>query len=156
MSENESLTHNDNQNLIISEESKSNFLEISKWAQFLAILGFVGLAFMVIGSLFMSMFSGAMPRGAGMEEFQSEMPFALMSVLYLVIAVVYYFPLRYLFDFASKMKQGITDNDQANTDMAISKLKRHYKFIGIFTIIILSIYLLVFLGGIIAAIAIGR
>jgi len=82
-------------------------------------------------------------------------PSVLITVIYLIIAVIYFFPIYYLYNFSVKMKKALLSDDQTLLRNAFEDLKSHYKFVGIFTIVILSLYLLMFLIGLGAAASIG-
>ncbi|MEY2868127.1 MAG: hypothetical protein RIR01_545 [Bacteroidota bacterium] len=88
-----------NSNLQLTEESKSFLREIAKWAYFLSILGFLGVGFMVILALFMgTIFSKLGVFGARFGMMEG----GFITVIYLLLAVLYFFPVYYLFQFASK------------------------------------------------------
>ena len=72
-----------------------------------------------------------------------------MGFTYLLMALLYYFPTRYLYNFAVKMKLAIQNSQQNNLEDGFENLKSLFKFSGIFMIVILSIYGLVFLIGLI-------
>ena len=122
--------------LTINTKSKAFLKETAKWAFFFSILGFIGIAFMVILGVFSNVLFNALPQAKGI-------PFDLglvMTITYLVLAVIYFFPVYYLMLFSSRMKKALaTKNDETLAD-AFEVLKSHYKFIGVFTIITLSLY----------------
>jgi hypothetical protein len=63
-----------------------------------------------------------------------------------LIAFVYFFPLYYLLQFSKKIKKALkTKNDQMLAN-AFQMLKSHYKFIGVLTIITISLYFLFFIS----------
>lgn len=119
-----------------------------KWTMFFSILGFIFLAILIIGAVFMATMFGAVSGG--------NLPFLgsgiAMGVFYLLLAVVYFFPVLYLYKFSKYSKEGIYNEDNEQLSLAFKYLKLHYKFIGILSIVILSLYVLIFL---IAAIAGG-
>jgi hypothetical protein len=122
--------------LTINTKSKSFLKEIAKWTFFLSIIGFVGIAFMVILAVFSSVIFGAIPQA-------QQMPFdfsMMMTILYLVLAVLYYYQVIYLLKFSRKMKKALASKNNETFADALEMLKSHYKFIGVFTIITLSIY----------------
>src|SRR5574343_132081 len=128
----------------LSLNSKINnfLLETAKWAKFLAIVGFVFIGLMVLAALVMI--------GAGASA--SRIPgFAggtmLAGVTYIVMAVLYYFPTQYLYNFAVKMKLAIQNSQQNNLEDGFENLKSLFKFTGILMIVVLSIYALLFLIG---------
>lgn len=130
----------------LSLNSKINnfLLETAKWAKFLAIVGFVFLGLLVLGALFMIGAGASVSRLPGL----AGVPI-LVGVTYLLMALLYYFPTRYLYNFAVKMKMAIQNSQQNNLEDAFENLKSLFKFTGIFTIVILSIYVLIFLLGLI-------
>lgn len=143
MSETNETTFSDFEELKISEASKSFLLETTKWAKFLAILGFVGLGLMVIGAFFIIALGSSL-RGAGGAP-------VIMGVVYLLVAVLYFFPTYYLYNFSVKMKKAILEIDQNNADSGFENLKSMFKFMGILAIVMISFYVLFFF----VALAIG-
>ena len=127
----------------ISEEIKGYLKETATWAYFLSILGFIGLGLMVLMGLFFGTILSSMPGG----DPYSELGFSggFVGIFYVIIALIYFFPILYLFRFAKKMKDALRGNDNVELTAAFSNLKSHYKFVGIFTIVILSLYVLIFI-----------
>jgi hypothetical protein len=86
----------------------------------------------------------------------AAMPFNLgivMTVVYILIITIYIFPLYYLYQFSLKLKKALLSKDEKILADAFEMLKSHYKFIGVFTIIMLSIYILAGIIGIIGVLA---
>ena len=135
------------ENLVIDWRSKEFLKETAKWTKFLAILGFVGIGLMVLGSLVMLFVpSSLMSNG--------DFPFGgkiFMMLLYLAFAVLYYFPISYLYQFSENTKKAIENNDNNAIRDAFEFLKSHYKFMGILTIILLSFYAIMIFIGLIGA-----
>lgn len=122
--------------------------ESAKWSKLLAIVGFVGIGLMVLFSLLFIIGISAFDQFT--ERANSPFPMSLLGVVYLIIAAVYFFPVYYLYQFAVKTKAALhTKNTQMLTD-GFENLKSHYKFLGIFTLVILSLYGLIFIFAIIA------
>ena len=69
-----------------------------------------------------------------------------MGLIYVLIGLLYFFPVFYLFKFSSKVRTALATKNTQELDAAFENLKSHYKFIGILMIITLSIYVL-FGGG---------
>jgi hypothetical protein len=136
--------------LRIDNAGKLFLTEAARWTTFLAILGYIGIGFMVIAALFM------MTVGASMSSYKSIMPMGgglLFSLIYLAFAALYFFPVNYLYKFASNMKSALRSNNQAELTKAFEYLKSHYKFIGILTIIVFGLYILAIFGAMIAGIS---
>ncbi len=135
--------------LQISPEVKAYILEMARWGKILAIIGFVGMAIMIIALIFgvsaMSVFSGA--ETSGMQS-------GAMTGMYvgvIVFSVLYVIPLLYLYKGSIALKKSIDFQTQDDLNTGFSNYKSLFKFIGIFTIIIMSFYALALIIGLIAA-----
>ncbi|WP_337967317.1 DUF5362 family protein [uncultured Flavobacterium sp.] len=141
--------------LQLNETAKDFLKETAKWANFLSILGFVGIGLMLIfavfaGSIFSAM-GNTMPGMGGMGGSFG----IIMAVVYVVIAVIYFFPVYYLNKFAVNAKRAFRDNDSEALTNSFGYLKSHYKFIGILTIAILVLYGLIIVFAILGAVLRG-
>lgn len=129
--------------------------ESAKWSYFLAILGFIGIAFMVLMGIFMGSVMSMMPDQPGMEAFGAIKGF--MSLIYIIMALLYFFPVYYFFKYASGTKQALDTDNSEQLEEALVNLKSHHKFLGIMAIVIISLYILIFftaiVGGIFAAVS---
>ena len=137
----------------LTNESISFLKEAGKWAYFLGIIGFVFIGFMVIGAFSMAtILSSLGPLGA---EAYGRATGSMITVMYLVFAAIYFFPVYYLFNFGKKVKEAFLNNNTELLTESFKNLKSHYKFVGILTVVILGFYvlmlLIVLLGGIGAA-----
>ena len=135
------------ENLVIDWRSKEFLKETAKWTKFLAILGFVGIGLMVLGSLVM-LFAPSSLMSNGDFPFGGKI---FMMLLYLAFAVLYYFPISYLYQFSENTKKAIENNDNNAVRDAFEFLKSHYKFMGILTIILLAFYAIIIFIGLIGA-----
>ena len=139
---------NQNNNEMHLNASALEFLkESAKWSKFLAIMGFVGIGFMVLAAIFMGAVMSMIPTAAESTEFN---PLGAMkgflSVLYLIIAAIYFFPVYYLYKYANDTKNAIQDNDSELLSTGLGFLKSHHKFLGITMIVVISLYVLMFVG----------
>jgi len=125
--------------------AKQALLVASKWAKFLSIIGFIGVGIMVILGIFIMFQLSNLPI-----NFQNNFPFAWFGIFYVLMALLYFFPTYYLFQFANKTKKGISNNSNESVEEGLVNIKSMFKFIGIFTVVILSIYALIFLVAVIA------
>ncbi len=127
--------------------------QTAKWAYFLSILGFIGIGFMVLLAFFMGTVMSMISGFSGAEE--ASYMGGFITVLYLVLAVLYFFPVLYLFKFASNMKDALRTNDSDSLTASFGNLKSHYKFLGIMTIVLISIYILIILFAILGGAALA-
>jgi hypothetical protein len=137
--------------LTLSNAAKGFLRETAKWGKFLSILGFIALGLMLMGSFFIGAFYNTTPQA-------DIMPFDLgivVTLIYIVVALIYIFPIYYLYQFSVKMREALISKDDAVLVTAFEMLKSHYKFIGVFTIIMLSVYLLAGVIGLIGVFSVA-
>ena len=130
------VTTSSSEELIMTPDSIASLDRMIYWAKFLSILGFIGVGFMLIGAISIA-FVGNNLMGPGA---------AGISLIYLVLAVIYFTPMYYLFKFSSHGRRVITQKSQHQTDQGLIYLAAHYKFIGVLAIVLLSLYVLIFIG----------
>ncbi len=122
------------QNLRFSEPVRSDLLETSKWAMFFAVLIFIALGFVLIGSFFI------MATGSSG---------VLLGILMLVIyGGLMFFPAWYYYKFATLTRQALEQNNNDALDEGFANLKRFYRFIGILIIVVIGLYVLFAVAGI--------
>ena len=130
--------------LPLDPETKNYLFEAAKWAKFMGIVGYVFIGFMVLGAFFIGTFMSFLTRNATPQTtdspFNSGMFSIVMGVYFLLIALLYYFPTRYLHQFGVKTQLALRTHEQFDFSEAFSKLKSFFKFFGILTIIMLVLY----------------
>ncbi|MCU0462095.1 MAG: hypothetical protein MUF36_08795 [Bacteroidales bacterium] len=121
----------------LEEESLKDLDKTRKWSMFLAILGFIGMGLMVIGSLIVVLF---------LSVFKTESALGVSESLFIIpliaIAVIYFFPLLYLYRFSKHTGIAVRTLDKIEMHKAFRNLKRYYVFIGILVIVVLAIYVI--------------
>lgn len=120
--------------------AKQALLVASKWAKFLSIIGFIGVGLMVLIGIFIMFQLANIPIRIG-----NGLPVGLFGFIYIAMALFYFFPVYYLFQFANNTKKGLSNNSNESVEIGLVNLKSMFKFIGIFTVVILSIYALIFI-----------
>ncbi|WP_372754826.1 hypothetical protein [Labilibaculum sp.] len=141
----EKLDNTESKNELLLEAQAELYLrETSKWAKFLSIVGFVFMGIMVLIAVIIFAFAGTM---GSMMPF----PMSLLGLVYLLIALLYCIPIYFLLSFSNKAKAALISRSSATLSESMKYLKSHYKFIGIFTIVMLAMYPI----GIVIAIIIG-
>lgn len=147
---NQSTTPTD-QNLFelqVDQTSISYLSETARWAKFLSIVGFILCGLMLLFAFFIGTILTIISRIGNSDSFNSNMGTgsAFLSAYIIVIALLYFFPCLYLFNFSMKMQNALRTNDQTSLNAAFGNLKSCFKFVGILTIIVLSFYLLGVIG----------
>lgn len=120
------------------------------WVRFLSILGFLCAALMVIAGIGVSIAGAFLGRNQGKGVFEGPL-LIVMAVLYVLLGVLYIFPSLYLFRYASAIGQALAaPSKSAAVEKALRQQKSFWKFAGVMTLVILLLYI----PGIMAAIAI--
>lgn len=136
--------------------------ESAKWCMFLSIVGFIFIGLMLIIGAFMSVAMSAMPamqQSSTYGHAMSANPIfgmkAYFGIIYIVLALLYFFPVYYLFNYAKGTKQALESGNDDVLTTALVNLKSHHKFLGIMTIVMIAVYVLAFIGIIIFAAKFG-
>src|SRR5690606_1643028 len=107
-----------------------------------------GIGLMALVGIIITVSMGLSSFNSTYQEFGMNMTY--FGLIYIVLAVIYFFPVLYLFNFSRKLKIALASNDMSSLTEAFSNLKSHYKFIGILAIVVVSIYILAFVFAIMA------
>ncbi len=142
----------ENFDLKLNETAKGFLKETAKWAYFLSILGYIGIGFLVFIAVFAGTIFATGNKGGDISPF-GAFGGVLITVLYLVIAALYVFPVYYLNKFSANMKNALAENNTELLTTSLEYLKSHYKFIGIMMLVMFALYALVFLFLIIGGMA---
>ena len=132
----------DEKSFISNAEINAYLSETSKWGKFLAIAGFIGMGLLIIMAIFMMFGLSRISKVPNVG-----FPMSMFGFLYIVFAVIYYFPVNYLYQFSVRIQQGLNSNDLQKITLGFQNLKSLFRFMGIMTIVIFSIYgLILFIG----------
>jgi hypothetical protein len=139
--------------LTIDPLAKSHLLETAKWARFLAIVGFVFLAFAVLLGVYSTVTVNRFEEdyremgGLGSEGVLSSAGTGV-AVMYIIMAVIWFFPLLFTLRFANQMRNALQGNNQELLSASFHNLKVCYRYLGIITVIFLVMIALSLLFGI--------
>ncbi|MBC7947226.1 MAG: hypothetical protein H7Y42_05050 [Chitinophagaceae bacterium] len=97
--------------LNIEPVTKNHLSDAARWAKFLAIVGFIFCGLIVLGGIFAGSMFESMSSGSRYERFDnSDVEVstkglgAAAAVLYILIALLYFFPCLFLYNFANKIR----------------------------------------------------
>lgn len=139
----------------INDRIKSMLAEIAKWAKLLAIVGFIGIGLMVIIGLFAGTMMASLSSLGGDAGPAMGMGGGFITFIYLLIAALYFFPILYLYQFATGAQRALASGSESEIEGAFESLRKHYRFLGILMIVMLSLYALSIIGGLAAMAALG-
>ena len=113
------------------------------WVRLLAVLAFIGVAFMALAGLF-----GAI---AGVASGEPSM--TILLVIYPLCALLYLFPAIFMWRYAERINRFIRDRSLGALEAALDAQRSFWKFAGIMVIIsfALGIIMAVFMGMFMAA-----
>jgi hypothetical protein len=142
------MEENQNKELIslgIDSSSRDHLTEAARWAKFLAIVGFITCAIIAIFGLFAKTIFGSMLGKMGEGELDGmDMSGvgSILTVVYIGIAILYFFPCLFLFRFANYMKASLISGEQETINKSFQNLKKMLRFVGILTIFVICLYVL--------------
>jgi hypothetical protein len=140
---------NQNNELQLNASAVEFLRESAKWSKFLAIIGFVGIGLMVLAGIFMGTVMSFLPMGNTSSE---TVPFGIISFLYIIMAALYFFPVYYLFKYATGIKNALNAKNNDLLADGFSYLKSHHKFLGIMMIVLLSLYAIILVGVVVSGV----
>lgn len=144
--------------LSIDYTSKTHLTEAAKWARFLAIVGMIFLTFLLFAGLYLSVTLASLESGFDSDNGRTGPMIGAglgSAFIYIVIAVIWFFPLFYLLRFSTELRKALDGENQEILNAAFQSLKVCLRYVGIVTIIILVIYALAFIIGISAMAALS-
>lgn len=134
-----------NNDLQVSSPVQNFLNESAKWGKFLSIVGFIFCGLMAAMSFFVPALIMNMPPYNSLPSGSLAAVTTGMTVVYLALAGLLFFPSFYLFKFSTRMQEALNLASQENFEESLKNLKSMFKFYGIFVIVVLSIYVLIFI-----------
>lgn len=117
------------------------------WVRLLAVLGFIGIGFMILGSLAMLAVSSAshsaMPLGAGVG----------IMLVYLVMAGFQFPAALFLNRYASRIGTLVDSGSPEALQEALAAQKSFWRYVGILTLVFICLYVVVIVVAVFAATA---
>ena len=125
--------------LVITEAGKKDLLTTAKWSKFYAVLSFIGVAICVLMGILL------LVSGHFMAQIQPDLSDAMLAPLglvYIILGGILVMPALYLLQFSQKTEQAIAESNTEMMEQALNRMKSYWKFMGIFTIVMLAVSLL--------------
>ena len=131
----EETTRDENtRKLIVTEDMRSYIYDTTKWTNFLAIVGFVVSAFLILTAFTIGPAMSTDPQLA-QRMAASKLTPIMLTIFCLIFAFATFYPSLLLFKYTTKAKLGVLYGEQASLDEAFSKIKSLFKYWGILTLI---------------------
>lgn len=123
--------------LQLTHPSGDYLAQTAKWGKLLAIVGFIGIAFMVLMALLMGTAMSSMIGNNSGAGAAAAFGSGMVTIIYLLFALLYFFPVLYLYRFSAKMQEALHTSNEEALQHSFKNLKSLFKFLGILTIIML-------------------
>jgi hypothetical protein len=108
------------------------------WVLFLSILGFIFSGLMLLAGVVMMALGAAASGGRT----------AVLGLIYVPLAVVYLFPSYFLLKYSGGIREFLTTRSAPEMEQAIQSQKSFWKFVGIFMIVVICLYILFIVIGV--------
>lgn len=125
------------ENLIITESIKNSLLAASKWLNFLTILAIIGSAFIGIAGICLLLVPMLGVEKAG--------AMGGLGIIYIILALVYIYPIKKSLSAIRNTQDALYTSRQESLDTAATNIHELLRYLGIMSIVILSIYVLIFI-----------
>lgn len=138
--------------LQIDHMGVSYLRDAARWARFLAVVGFICIGLVALmGILFGTVFATVFDTLGSGAAFGGLNGIGL-GAIYVIIALLQFFPCLYLNNFATKMKVALRNNDQVELNLAFKNMRAFYRFVGVLMIISIGLWIIGILIMIVAAV----
>ena len=108
--------------LVITEDIRSYIYDTAKWTRFLAVVGFIFSAFTAMfafsSGAFLSTMTAVQPNNPMVQLGQGG-----LMVMFLIFALLYFYPSLLLFNYSSAAKNAVLYGDQSALALAMDKMK---------------------------------
>lgn len=131
--------NNISEGIVLGDRGREYLLTTAKWARFLSIVGFVMIGLFIVVAVIIWLFV------IGVESAPDDVYFGAMeggfvTFLYGIMALVYFFPTLYLYRFATRTRDAISEGHGELLEDGLENLASCFRFIGIMMIVVLILY----------------
>lgn len=139
--------------LLITEDMRSHIYETAKWANILAIVGFVISGVAIIAAFTMGSAMNTNPELATAIGSLGKLGSVVLTLIFLCYSFAIFYPSLLMFKYSTKAKLGVLYGDQASLAEALGKMKSLFKYWGILALIMAGFYLLMILLPVVIGVA---
>lgn len=140
------ITEKQNELPEFTRESAAFLLKAAKWGKFLSIIGFIISGLLIIAGIIMSFILNTVSDE--LVPVNMAVSPKIVAIVYVIIAAIYLIPVLFLNSFCNNAFKAINTGSTIHLTTSIRKLKNLFVFMGVSTLILISIYtvVLVFVG----------
>jgi hypothetical protein len=124
--------------LEITDSFRMYLFDLSRWAKFLAVIGFMWCGLL---------FAGAFSVGYFINVTHSKLHSLSQTItaLFILFAVIWFYPCIYLNKFSNNIYKALKENNQDLLEDGLLNLKSAFRLFGIVTGVILTLWLIIFI-----------
>lgn len=126
--------------------------DAARWARFLGIVGFIMGGMAVCFAILAVTAMAGLFNTLGTGSFGGGLSPAGVAIIYTVLALIWFFPCLYLYNFGTRMKTALLRNDQEQLVVSFKNARACLRFIGILMIIAIGFWILMLLFIVIAGV----
>ncbi len=124
--------------LEITDSFKLYLLDLSRWAKFLSVIGFMWCSLLFTGAVGGGFYISKLAH-SGLSSFGQA-----VTAVFILFAVMWFYPCIYLNKFSNDMYKAVKDNNQEVLEEGLVNLKSAFRLFGIVTGIILTLWIVIF------------
>lgn len=132
-------------NIRLLEESKMYVSSIGKWLKFFAVFSCICIFFLLMCTILM------IALGSHIPMFHGGKSLRWFNLIYIVLALLYIWPILYMFRSSAAAKSAVESNDNVQIVEFLKNNKLYWKFCGILTIVLFAVYIVFIIAMIISA-----
>lgn len=136
--------------LVFNSNIKGLLTEIAKWGKFVGMVGFAMCGILLLVAVAIMVFGkqiGAQLEAVGQPASVAK---SINGIVYAVIAVLYFFPAKHIYNFSVYMKQALEHDDQESIDYSFDRLRAFFKFIGMVALVAIGFYGIAFIAALLS------
>jgi hypothetical protein len=121
----------------IGHDTLKHLNTLRKWTMFLAVIGFIFFGLIII----LGLITGTFLTAFNLSSKTQGIPDALVIAAFIAFALMNFFPVYFLFSFSKHTSFALAKHDRKEMHIAIKFLKRFFIYIGVFLIVVLTVYI---------------
>ena len=120
--------------LVITENCKKDLLITAKWSRIYAIISIFSVAILLVVGIVLLVSSFFIDnQQIGLDK---EM-LAPAGVMYILLGLLLIIPTMYLLQFGQNTKKAVAEDNLELMELAINRMKSYWKFMGVFTLVVI-------------------
>lgn len=117
------------------------------WVRFMSVLTFIIAGFMLLGALAILIAGSALATQGNAGIFAGGMG-VVLAVVYAAFSFIYIYPAMKLWKYANRIGSLLVSGSTADLEDALSQQRSFWKFLGVFVLTVIGLYLLVIIGAV--------